>query len=324
MDLKKELSLAIESIQRMWHGVDSEVIHKVLAECFKQGVVDGRLWIDDHALFRLSEILNDGEMMFPAKARGKKLGWDAKRHDALCIFEEFVSSGLTQLRNTVTQQYSFSCKADALTAHMKERHIFDVTPKRISSVQEKHWQSEYTGFAGDGCRSYGIVEKLSYSNSMYWKNDQAMDFDRQLFAAFYSHGIACAEQTNLEELLDVIKPIYLELLDTPHNCDNGESIMNSARESNIVKVLEQMKAPEFSSTEAYEQELLRDEQRKIELALETPEETAKRKVEFEQRNKNMMKSIFNPSEEDVLKTEQEEARYRSIIKEFPATIVNAI
>lgn len=183
MNLTKELELAISTVQQMWAGIESQEAKQVLVDCFNRGLVDGRLWIEEHALFDLGESLNNGEMVCPVKVREESIGWDAARHDALCIFNDFVRSGLSNLRRVTVYPFSFSRNADAMVDDIRKAHSFSVSPIKATSAQSKKFIADYQGFHGEGAGSFGMIEKLTYSNSVYSKNDQGLEYDRQLFAA---------------------------------------------------------------------------------------------------------------------------------------------
>lgn len=257
IDLDKEFLLLVDLIDSLWDGVEKKNAREAIRVAFEQGLEDGKLWIDEYATMRISEVLNgNDEICFPLENR-RNLEFEgdsvAYFYDALSIFDTNLSFGLSAIYRSVTGygRWNYSKNADELCRKLKQMFgEFSVTPKEQDANTQKSIVTSYCGHQANEAGSFPTPERLLKNYVEYSRDEQGMSLFRSLYSTVYSHALYCAKLKNTQIFVTDLLPIYLKR-DDPINFDNGEEILALAMKNPFVSIVNAIKPFEFSSASMY-------------------------------------------------------------------------
>lgn len=274
LNINIEFSLFTDLINKLWDGVNTDKAKKAIRFAFQQGLIDGKLWIDQHATMRIAAVLNrNDKVCFPLEARGKCCE-DASYYDALCLFDSRLNHGLSDIHRSTKRygRWDYSEKADELCYRIdRDFKGLSVSPKEDDADYQDAIAKAYQGEHACGSVSLPTPQRLTYKSVQYNKDEQGMSYHRSLFSTIYSHGLYCAELKNTQILIRDLLPTYSKR-NEPLNFDNGDEILAIALKNPFVALIHQLHPFSFSSSEKYEAY----HQHKTGQCVETPEQAKKR------------------------------------------------
>ncbi len=295
-----ELNHLVEYIRNAWDGTEQVGnFEAFISEAFHKGLQDGKLWVDEHLTFRIGELLNNGELILPLKAHKtsiEKIDTLAPYHDALSIFDSWVSDSLREIHRAKTGygNWNFSKNADSLLNTLKGKYYLEaLKPKAMTREAEKALITSFKGAEAMEAGSIATTEKLSPSQANYWNDEQAIVYMRSLTGAVYSHGLFCSKTNNTNSLIGTLLPIYVEGIKAGFSIDSGSTIIEQASENAFIKLMLNMSVPEFSSQDKLDKEIAEAKANRARIAQETAEEREKRLAENEAYMNALMDEIMN-------------------------------
>lgn len=311
VDINFEFSCLTKIVTSLWHGAESEAAQKAMAFLFQQGLSDGKLWIDDAFSFRISKLLNgNNELALPlSNRRDMKLKSDrfAYLHDALCIFDDNLTSGVREIYSSVVGRTGgeFSRRADKLhTSIIDQFGELLVKPKEMPVEESKALVNEYQGLSGRETRSYSTPQKFCKWYAEYSQHSLGLSYFRTFVANIYSHGLFVAKEYNTRNLILAVLPHYAKR-DLPLNLDNGEEILTSTIQNPFVELSNLIDPCEFSSTDEYQKNLAAVKQH--------PRKGKASREEMRELTKNLLANI-------TAKESERTTRVNNIVDAFAAKV----
>lgn len=256
ININTEFSRFWELINLLWDFTDQEKSRKAIEMAFNRGLDDGKLWVDKYATMEIAKQLNGGERRcLPLEYRRDQANenGDCYFYDALCRFDDHLSSELSYLHNATKGygRWDYSSRADALCSEIKALvSDLNVHPKDQDQETQNKIISAYCGYQPCEAGSYPTPERLTKVYCDFSKNDQGIPYFEGIVSTVYAHGLYCIEASNTQALVRDLLPIYAKR-DEPINYDNGSEILSLALKNPFVSMIHKMDPFEFFSTQAY-------------------------------------------------------------------------
>ena len=236
------------------HYDANDIAIEQVSRALDTGLSHGRLAIDVHACYGISQALNGencDDMYTPIEPRKTAISDDAENpciddYDALCAIDDClqrvhhlggaISNHMRQHRDTIIDRMTDALTTDNATFSARDTVCQDAV-------------NAYDGIAGDGVRDYGITTKITPEFAERYVRQGESHFQEVCRIAFY-HGEQIAKAYNTQAFIAAALPLYQDL-DAPACVSNGNALIAKMGTNPIVSLLLTFYPPRFYSQSEY-------------------------------------------------------------------------
>ncbi len=253
LNFTDEFNHLMTLLENTWNIPNFNAFKESVAKpVFNKGLANGRIWIDPFLTFRIGrEINGDPSELSPVSHRSKLHKIDGN-YDSLHLLTNQINSALCELAKSSKsfQKATVSAKVKSLVKKYHHYPVMGMGARSFSKSAQMEFINTYPGFPA-GNRSISTPEKLAFSEVEFC----LVELDREPFHllvnAIYSHGLACAQERNEQELIALLKPIYVEHFDSPFNVFLHDSFMPTLLQHELFALLNAAAPFKFYTVDEY-------------------------------------------------------------------------